>query len=425
MVERRDRYIGRNRSVTLRIAADGASDGATLESIYAVPYDTGTYLTEPEATQLVTETENVGAYVLGLKQNLGMTIEAGDVVEQSVALGRSTPSRPIDELLYPENLQLVRQLATVEESEAFDPMGRFDLWIEGDGLSATILDSLVFETATGERIPVTDACLAVGGTQDSVVLYGLSRSDLRDELATGETSIAVEDSEAAINTYYGLPYFGSDNFKTPEKVATLLETDDFLLTFSLFSRANLDPLPEEYTSYATTEAQFGTVDGNLATVCNGSAMWQETDEYAAIYPTAVSYESGDTAITTLQSQTNEAKLARSGIIARDEISEAASAGGYVTIGASGYVLYMAWDSDGDGYLDKIVTGEQTAYPADLKLERNGSAYTGSYSIDGSTWSTIATVEVPSPATIQEVGIFGTAWSEMPIQRSVFDGFSVE
>jgi alpha-galactosidase len=62
-------------------------------------------------------------------------------------------------------------------------------------------------------------------------------------------------------------------------------------------------------------------------------------------------------------------------------------------------------------------------PVYLKLVRSGSTYTGYYSTDGTTWTTVGSATVGGQAATQDAGLFvlshttgsaGTAW---------FDGFS--
>jgi hypothetical protein len=75
--------------------------------------------------------------------------------------------------------------------------------------------------------------------------------------------------------------------------------------------------------------------------------------------------------------------------------------------------FMQWDADGDGQLDSgtVPNGSgvgKPVLPSWIRLVRSGTAYTGYYSTDGTTWTQLGTANIPSAAAIQDVGLFGTA-----------------
>jgi hypothetical protein len=83
--------------------------------------------------------------------------------------------------------------------------------------------------------------------------------------------------------------------------------------------------------------------------------------------------------------------------------------GYVFLAVTpGHGFVMQYDGDGDGQLDGTVETGSSGYPAQLRLERDGSTYTGSYRLDGTTWTEVGTVELPQSAEVQDVGLFASA-----------------
>ncbi|RMB23561.1 DUF1349 domain-containing protein, partial [Haloplanus aerogenes] len=71
---------------------------------------------------------------------------------------------------------------------------------------------------------------------------------------------------------------------------------------------------------------------------------------------------------------------------------------------NGYALQ--WDNDGDGFIESSTNIDSTMYPAELRLTKSGSEFTGEYSIDGgATWTTVDTVSIPDAQATQDVGVF--------------------
>lgn len=63
-------------------------------------------------------------------------------------------------------------------------------------------------------------------------------------------------------------------------------------------------------------------------------------------------------------------------------------------------------ADCDESTNIVLTLEPAA--AWLRLERDGATYIGSYSLDGSTWHRVGSVELPDVADVQDVGLFASA-----------------
>jgi hypothetical protein len=132
---------------------------------------------------------------------------------------------------------------------------------------------------------------------------------------------------------------------------------------------------------------------------------------------------------TAQANTNA--WAKAGIMVRNDITNAAASPGFLILAvAPGHGYVVQWDANGDGQLDSNSappnqgTGTAT-YPSWLKLVRSGTSYTGYYSVDGgTTWTAVATVDVPSAAATQDAGVFATSHNSGVVGEADFDHASL-
>lgn len=114
------------------------------------------------------------------------------------------------------------------------------------------------------------------------------------------------------------------------------------------------------------------------------------DEYSAAYRTEAAGTSS-TVTVRVASQDKTNSWAKAGLMLRNNIASAGSSTGYLILATTpGNGIALSSDSNGDGYLDTntIKTGSATGAPVWLRLVRNGTSVTGSYSADGTTWTTM-------------------------------------
>jgi hypothetical protein len=102
----------------------------------------------------------------------------------------------------------------------------------------------------------------------------------------------------------------------------------------------------------------------------------------------------------------------------------------ILIEAPGKGCAMQWDSGGDGGLASDSapsnTGIGTATcPSRLKPARSGTTSTGYHSTDDATWTQVGSVDVPSAAAGQDIGVFATAHQSDTTCEVDFDGFSTD
>ncbi|SEG84150.1 NPCBM-associated, NEW3 domain of alpha-galactosidase [Actinacidiphila yanglinensis] len=183
------------------------------------------------------------------------------------------------------------------------------------------------------------------------------------------------------------------------------------------------PVGSPYKTFASTTAGFGRSGTQLGIRAQGSDVYGSTNEYGAIYQPGAEHD-GSTTVVKVTAQTNTDPWAKAGIMVRNDITNASGSPGFLILAVTpgnGYALQ--WDSHGNGQLDSNQSRDQAVTPVWLKLVRNGTTFTGSYSTDDSTWTQVGSVSVPQAAATQDVGVFATAHSAGSTGEADFDSFT--
>ncbi|WP_380677643.1 S8 family serine peptidase [Salinigranum sp. GCM10025319] len=175
---------------------------------------------------------------------------------------------------------------------------------------------------------------------------------------------------------------------------------------------------------ANGDASFSGSGGDYTIAGSGVDVWKRDDDYAAVYHDDVS---GDVvASVTVESQENTHQWAKAGLMIANDITAPGSSAGdllLATTPENGYALQ--WDSDGDGYVDTSEHTGNVSYPAELRVTKSGTEFTGEYSTDGgSSWTTIATVTIPEARSTQDVGLFVRGSRTDENGQAEFTGFDV-
>ncbi|NGO07179.1 alpha-N-acetylglucosaminidase [Streptomyces sp. HC44] len=164
---------------------------------------------------------------------------------------------------------------------------------------------------------------------------------------------------------------------------------------------------EPYRTADFNDAVFGQLGEQLAVEGGGADLWGATQEFGAIYLPGV-YGTSSTATVRVNSQDATGPWARAGLIVRNDLAAQGSSGlvNLAVTPSNGCVL--SWSSGEDGRIDRIETAGSTSAPLMLRLTRSEAAYTGAYSTDGTTWTTVGTATPGAAAAAQDVGVFMTA-----------------
>jgi hypothetical protein len=168
------------------------------------------------------------------------------------------------------------------------------------------------------------------------------------------------------------------------------------------------PVTAPYVGFQNLEGQVQQVEGGFYIRENGDyAVLDHGDQYGSAY---LPHGLGDSDLAMVKLENPDRRtnwVGRAGIMVRQDISKPGQSPGYLVFGASpanGFAL--EWDSDGDGRIDKrTVLDGYTNWPCWLKLQRQGSKFTGYSSKDGANWSKIGEADVPGAAGPLDVGVF--------------------
>jgi FAD dependent oxidoreductase/NPCBM-associated, NEW3 domain of alpha-galactosidase len=187
----------------------------------------------------------------------------------------------------------------------------------------------------------------------------------------------------------------------------------------------VEPAGPPYATFASTEAHFGARGDRLAVIAGGADLWTDVDEYGALFLDGAGGP-GTVAVTRLVSQDPTDPAARAGLAMRNDLAGAGRAAGYVLLVAkpqNGFLLL--WDADGSGTVESVARSGSgaTPSPAWLRLARNGSTFTGAWSLDGVSWTTVGSATVPSAAAVQDVGVVVCSHAAR-LGRAVFDGLEI-
>jgi alpha-glucosidase len=188
--------------------------------------------------------------------------------------------------------------------------------------------------------------------------------------------------------------------------------------------------PADLETVATNpDARFGVAGGDYYVTAAGADVEFDVDEYGAVYlPDGLS--TGGAATVTVARQDATHPFAKAGLVVRNDAAAAGVAGGYLVASVTPENGFIAqWDADGDGYAESSVGPGpvgQTAYPADLRIQRSGDTFTVASSVDGrSSWTTLATATLPDADPTVDVGMVVTSHDADRPGEARFSDFAVE
>lgn len=221
------RYV-RDGTLDVRVETPADADGGHLHGLAALPFDPALYVTEPEATLLVGE-RDIAPFSLGARAP-DVSLDAGSRVELSIPVAEA--ERPLASLIHPDWTDTLDALAAFERREAFAPGGAFDLWIAGGNRAVRgALENLDTLFAHADSTP-EPAATAAGGRVAAA--YGLSRPSMLGGSPSAALTEALNRAGDGVRGLYAMPYFGRNDFYTPERIAGLLDgSADEVVTFSV------------------------------------------------------------------------------------------------------------------------------------------------------------------------------------------------
>ncbi|MGZ0712714.1 carbohydrate-binding protein (plasmid) [Coraliomargarita sp. W4R53] len=160
----------------------------------------------------------------------------------------------------------------------------------------------------------------------------------------------------------------------------------------------------------------------------GADMWgvnQSDDDFAAIYAED-SFGDGTTLTTKVVSHDKVNDWTKSGLVIRNDVSQARSAGGYailVVTPAKGVIFSV--DRDNNGLLDRNTTVGGVTAPVSLQLVRTGNVVQAKYSKDdGATWTTMGTETLTTADAKQDAGLVHVSHDVSVYGRADFTNFTI-
>lgn len=192
-----------------------------------------------------------------------------------------------------------------------------------------------------------------------------------------------------------------------------------------FSKLQIVTSP--WRAYSSIPAAVSQSQGVTSLTSAGIDTWETTalhdDEYSAAYQPAAAGTSS-TVTVHVDSQDNTNAWGKAGLMLRNNIAAAGSSAGYASLSVTpSNGVTLEWDSDSDGYVDKSTTKTGRSAPVWLRLVRSGTSVTSSYSVDGTTWTTVGTATLTGANSSLDAGTFFTAHAPAPGTAS-FSQFSI-
>ncbi|MEU4388965.1 NEW3 domain-containing protein [Promicromonospora sp. NPDC023805] len=230
------------------------------------------------------------------------------------------------------------------------------------------------------------------------------------------TSSAPQEFTATIGyTYRGVPF-------TATRTVTLAQKLPPVTSLSTFAGGG-------------AAMEFGELDGSHSmTGYSGDTMGLfgiDQDSYGTIYEDAAA---GTTSTVTARVTAYDQVVgsSKAGIVLRNDLTEAGTGQGYVSLMVQSEGVTLFNDSNGDGKVDEFypLRSGPTTGPLWLRLTRDGGSVKGSYSADGVTWTVLAqTLTLNNPTANLDAGLIyvpdtGTTPTS-PKGTASFDSFSVE
>ncbi|HEY2521690.1 MAG TPA: NEW3 domain-containing protein [Streptosporangiaceae bacterium] len=184
---------------------------------------------------------------------------------------------------------------------------------------------------------------------------------------------------------------------------------------------------QTYSSATDAPAAFGQSGQQFGISGAGAGLFSGDDDYSTIYQKGA-VGSTATVSTEVSAQQNLTGYAKAGLLVRNDITASGQ-------GPEGVILFespsggvqLEWNDNGGTYIDNVTPANGTipaGLPVWLRLVRNGSSYTGYYSLNGSDWLAVGTATVPGQAASQDAGMFVTSAATGNPGQVTFDNFGV-
>jgi hypothetical protein len=184
---------------------------------------------------------------------------------------------------------------------------------------------------------------------------------------------------------------------------------------------------QTYSSATDAPAAFGQSGPEFGISGAGAGLYTGDDDYSTIYQKGA-VGSTATVSTEVSAQQNLTGYGKAGLLVRNDITASGQAPeGVILFESPSGGIQLEWNDNGGTYIDNVTPANGTipaSLPVWLRLVRDGSSYTGYYSLDGSDWLAVGTATVPGQAATQDAGMFVTSSAAGNPAQATFNDFGV-
>ena len=205
--------------------------------------------------------------------------------------------------------------------------------------------------------------------------------------------------------------------------------DPSMLNEAMFSEVTVSDSPTDPLSNGWLQTDIGSVslqgsassDGNAITVTgDGADIWDTADAFHYVYQ---QFRNDGSIVARVTALANTSAYAKAGVMIRDTTA-AGAAHVLLDVKPDGEIEFMTRTADGQP--TTFVAGGFQAMPTWLKLARTGQTYTGSISMDGTSWSEVGSVTLPASTNFSfgMAGLAVTSHDPGAVTTAMFDSITV-
>lgn len=199
------------------------------------------------------------------------------------------------------------------------------------------------------------------------------------------------------------------------------------LTVSVTTTSPVQSPWRTYSSATDAPAAFGQSGQQFAIEGAGADLYSGTDAYSSIYQPGL-VGAAATIETKVTAQQNMTGYAKAGILVRNDMTgSGTSPEGVILFESPSGGIQLEWASGGGDFINSVTPANGTipeSLPVYLELVRDGSAYTGYYSYDGTSWLKVGSATLTGQAATQDAGMFLTSHAAGQPGQATFSGFTV-
>ncbi|WP_168202603.1 ThuA domain-containing protein [Georgenia wutianyii] len=310
--------------------------------------------------------------------------------------------------------------------ELADPGESFTLYVvfPGDGeirLNFIEADGKGVSPTTKPRVTIT-APVADESLEPGTVTVTADAEDAENEITQVEFFVDGQSIGVDTEAPYGVTWDITE--ESVFQLTAVATNDNGVSTTSRIVPVTVGEPFGDFSQFTNARGQFDRgEDGSFVITSGGANMWNAADEYSSLYLPAGADENWS-ATVKIVSQGNSHGSAKAGLIVRNDITAPGQSPGYAALGIrpSGGFEWLR-SANGNGQLNASTGSGSTAYPAWVRIVRDGAEYTAFHSTDGVTFTQIGEpVTLPGAASVQDLGLFVTAHHATATSEVVFSDF---